>query len=179
VQVVEDPGGERPDTWRTHRACLDAMPARATHLLVLQDDALLCRRFATRLREAVRERPDDLLALFTPGFPFLARRLEQHRRRGDRFAPLAPAAFVPLVGLLYPRQHVEALIAYVDGSSWPSARRMGTADDAVVAGYVRANRLTVQALVPSIVDHDDGLPSISKASHRAGVHRRAAFFADR
>jgi hypothetical protein len=177
VQVVEDPGGERPDTWRTHRACLDAMPARASHLLVLQDDAIVCGRFAARLREAVRAHPEQLLALFVPGFPFLARRLEQQRGRGEPFATLLPAAFVPLVALVYPRHHVEALRAYVDGSSWPRAHRMGTADDAVVAGYVRANRLSVIATVPSLVDHDDSVPSISKPSHRAGPHRRAAIFA--
>ena len=144
---------------------------------MLQDDALLCEDFAARAVEAVAARPEALLALFTPGFPFMARRVEQQRRRGEAFADLPPAAFVPVVAMAYPRAHVEGLLAYSDGSRWPKATRMGTADDAIVAGYVRANRLSVVATVPSLVEHDDEVPSLAKPSHRQGKHRRAAWFA--
>lgn len=153
------------------------MPQDATHLLIVQDDALLCDDFARRALEAVTARPDALLALFTPGFPFMARRIEQQRRLGEAFAVLPPAAFTPLVAQIYPRAHVDGLLAYSDGSRWPRATRMGTADDAIVAGYVRANRLAVVATVPSLVEHMDEVPSIAKPSHRQGKHRRAAWFA--
>lgn len=153
------------------------MPDDATHLLVVQDDALLCEGFAARALEALTSRPDALIALFVPGFPFMARRVERQRLLGEAFADLPPAAFVPLVALSYPRVHVEGLLAYSDGSRWPRATRMGTADDAIVAGYVRANRLSVVATVPSLVEHDDDLPSLAKPSHRQGKHRRAAWFA--
>jgi hypothetical protein len=177
VQVVEDPGGDRPDTWRTHRACLEAMPEGASHLLVLQDDAALCQQFAGNLLAAVAERPEAIIALFVPGFPFLARRIEQHREKGEMFAVLPAAAFTPVVAIVYPRTHVEGLLAHTDGSRWPRARQLGTADDAVVAGYVRGLRLSVLATVPSLVDHRDDVPSVAKPSHRAGRHRRAALFA--
>lgn len=156
---------------------MEAMPAAASHLLIVQDDALLCEDFAARAVTAVTARPDVLLALFVPGFPFMARRVERQRLLGEAFADLPPAAFTPVVAMSYPRAHVEALLAYSDASRWPRATRMGTADDAIVAGYVRANRLSVVATVPSLVEHRDEIPSIAKPSHRQGRHRRAAWFA--
>jgi hypothetical protein len=153
------------------------MPEDASHMLVLQDDARLCERFATRVIEAIEEKPDAILVAFTPGFPFMARRLQQHHAKGEAFAVLPPAAFTPVVAIVYPRTHVEGLIAHTDGSRWPRARQLGTADDAIVAGYVRGLRLSVFATVPSLVDHRDEVPSVSKPSHRGGRHRRAALFA--
>lgn len=178
VEVVEDPGGAKPDTWRTHRACLEAMPARATHLLVIQDDAVPCAGFARRVRLVVREHEQAIVALFTPGFPFMARKLEAARRRGVGSTDLPQAAFTPVVAIVYPRAHVEGLLAYTSQDRWPRARRLGTADDAIVAGYVRANRLTVMATVPCLVDHDDRVASIAKPSHRPGAHRKAALLAE-
>lgn len=154
------------------------MPADSSHLLVIQDDALPCARFAERLIAAVAERPDSIVAAFVPGFPFLSKRLAKAQIDGETFATLLPAAFVPVVAVVYPRAHVEGLLAYTDGSRWPRARRMGTADDAIVAGYVRANRLSVMATCPSLADHRDDVDSIAKPSHRSGKHRRAALFAD-
>lgn len=133
-----------------------------------------CERFAGLITAAVAERPDVIVAAFVPGFPFLLRNLEAHRRRGEAFAVLPPCAFTPTVATTYPRMHVEGLLAYTSAERWPNARRLGTADDAVVAGYVRANRLTVVAPVPTLCDHRDEVPSLSKPSHRAGPGRRAA-----
>lgn len=180
VQVVEDPGGPKPDTWRTHRACLEAMPAEATHLIVVQDDAIPCRDFATRAWGALTLKPDAIVVFFTPGFPFMLRRFEQHRRKGDVFAVLPPAAFTPVVALAYPRAHVDGLLSHTDPALWSPAKRqrLGTADDAILAGYVRSNRITVLATLPCLVDHRDDVASISKPSHRSGAHRRAVCFID-
>lgn len=175
---MTDPGGDAPDTWRTHRACLEAMPEPATHLLVIQDDAVPCEAFTARATAAVDQHPEALVALFVPGFPFMARRLVQARDLGESSAVLPVAAFTPVVAIVYPRLHVDGLLAFTDRARWPHARQIGTADDAIVAGYVRANRIDVIATVPSLVDHRDDIPSISKVSHRPGKQRRAALFAE-
>lgn len=156
------------------------MPGAATHLIVVQDDAIPCHGFATRTWGAVTLKPDAILALFTPGFPFLQRKVDHARRLGDAFFALPPAAFVPLVAIVYPRGHVEGLLAHTDATHWPRAKiqRLGTADDAILSGYVRGLRIQALATCPSLVDHRSDIPSVSKPSHRDGAHRRAAWFVD-
>jgi hypothetical protein len=173
VEVVTDPGGKRPDPWRCYRLCLRAMPDRATHLLVIQDDALPVDEFADRCRRAVEARPRDMLALFVPGFGFMLRRLRADAKDGEPFVPLPRAAFVPVVALVIPRLHVEGLLAFTDPESWPTPR-LGTADDAILEAYRRQAKAQIMATVPCLVDHDDGVPSIAKPAHRPGPHRRAA-----
>lgn len=156
------------------------MPAHATHLIVVQDDAIPCANFATRTWGAVTLQSDAILVLFVPGFPFLKRKVDRARMLGEPFMVLPSAAFVPLVGIVYPRVHVDGLLAHTDASQWPRAKpqRLGTADDAILASYVRGLRLHAVATCPSLVDHRSDVPSVSKPSHRDGAHRRAAWFVD-
>lgn len=172
--AVTDPGGKRPSSWRTHRACLETIPADATHLLVLQDDAIVCDRFGEAVRAAVRERPDTILCLFVPGFAPVALDVNKARKRGDRWMPWTLRSFVPVVGTIYPAAHARALVEFAD------ARKLGPhrADDAIVAAYVRAYRVPVFATVPCLVEHDDDCVSVMRMPvGRRSRHRVAAWFA--
>lgn len=179
VQIVtDDVTGHRPDTWRAHRACLEAMPEGASHLLVVQDDARPCDNFAARTVELLEEAPGRIVCLFAPGFAFLTRRLQQAAQKGATLMELPQVAFVPCVAIVYPAATVAGLLEFVDGRSWPKANRVGMADDGVIADYCRARRVRPLVAVPSLVDHRDDVPSIAKPSHHRGGHRRAALFAD-
>lgn len=177
VASVEDPGGETADTWRAHAAVLRSMPAEATHLLALQDDAIACDRFHVHVEDLAATAPDRIVALFTPGFSHLTRRVQAARMSGERLIRFPVGAFVPLVGILYPAAEVEGLLSFASGEAWPRARRVARADDGVVAEYVRTFRLEVLATVPSLVEHRSDLVSITRPGHRDGAHRRAAWFA--
>lgn len=97
---------------------------------------------------------------------------------GERWMLFPSAAFVPLVAIAYPAVVVERFLAFTNPDVWPSARRVPPADDSVVCHFARRSRLEVWATVPCLVDHRDDVPSLVKATHRPGPHRRAAAFVD-
>lgn len=62
VLVIKDTRREGP--WPTYLRCLAAANG-ASHHLVLQDDLGLCRDFLLSIKEVIRRRPNDLIALYT------------------------------------------------------------------------------------------------------------------
>jgi hypothetical protein len=176
VRVIPDPNPDGLiDPWRTHRACLEAMPSDATHLCVLQDDALPADNFHAKLCAALEQHPDTLISLFTPGFSYLAKQMREAHARHEQFTPLAVRAFVPLVAVLYPRAIIDGLLEWADARfNERNRRQLRGADDGIVALYCRQTRLQPLLIVPSIVQHDDGVGTIGKPHRRAGPHRRAA-----
>lgn len=151
------------------------MPARASHLLVLQDDALPVTGFAQKLAASLTERPADVLCLFTPGFNKLRVEVAKAHAAQLSYLPLQVGAFVPCVAISYPRRFVGELLDWVDHrSSDRQQNQLRGADDGVLALYCRVKRIRPLLLVPSIVEHDHLIPSIGKEHRRAGPHRRAA-----
>lgn len=175
VQVVEDPGAsEKPDHWRSHRACLEAMPEDATHLFVVQDDVLPRDTLEQRLEAALVRYPETVLLGFVPGFPRERRIQMLAQKAGQQFAPFIFGAYVPTVAIVYPRAVVDGLLAWADQPGGDRHRRpLRGADDGIVAYYCRARRIRPLAMVPCAVEHDDTAASIGKAMRR-GSHRRAA-----
>jgi hypothetical protein len=168
VQVVADPGGHPPHSpWRTHRLCLASMPANATHLLVLQDDAIPQPDFLPRLEQALADHPEQIICLFVPGFPREKRLMGLAAEAGARYMQFRPSGWLPLVAVVYPREVVAALLA------WTANPRVRGADDAIVARFCRVRRLSPMVLVPCAVDHDESVPRVGYAVRR-GLHRRAA-----
>ncbi len=175
VQVVTDPGAnEKPDHWRSHRACLQAIPDDATHLLVLQDDVFPQPTFKERLAEALERYPETVLLAFVPGFPRERRIQMVAHAAKQRFAPFIVGAFVPTVAVVYPRAVIDGLLAWADTSTGDRHRRpMRGADDGILAHYCRSRRIHPVAMVPCAVEHDHTAESIGKPMRR-GSHRRAA-----
>jgi hypothetical protein len=175
VQAVADPGGAKPSAWRTHRACLEALPPDATHLLVLQDDAWPCDRFHQRALAVLEEKPARIVSLFVPGFSHIRRQVNIARKKGSRWIDLDARGFVPIVAVVYPADTVAAILTFADTIRMPLVR----ADDAVIASYCRATRTFPAAPLPSLVEHRDELPSVMRMPYGRGQpHRVAAWFAD-
>lgn len=176
VEIVTDPGpANRTDAWRAHRACLEALPDHATHLLVIQDDALPRQDLRPRLFAAVQAHPDQLLLGFVPGFGAERKRFMLARQARATLAPFETASYVPTVCILYPRRLVRELLHWADHGRDVYRRPMRGADDGVLANYFRVKRIRppALALVPCACDHDESLMPIGK-THRTGPHRRAA-----
>jgi hypothetical protein len=175
VQVVTDPGHEeKPDHWRSHRACLEQMPEDASHLFVVQDDILPRLDLTARIVEALERYPESVLLTFVPGFP-RERRLQMlaHAQK-QRFYPFIVGAYVPTVAIIYPRAVVEGLISWADENRGDRHRRpMRGADDGILAHYCRSRRIHPVAMVPCAVEHDHTAESVGKPMRR-GSHRRAA-----
>ncbi len=171
--LVIDPGGPKTSTWRTHRLCLESIPDDATHLLVVQDDAWPCDRFAEAVHAAVAEKAESILCLFAPGAGPVARGFGMARRSGSRWMQWRISAYLPLVAVVYPAGLARQIPAFADAKRF----HVGRADDAVVGAFVRAHKLQAWAAVPCLVEHRDELVSVMRMPNGRGApHRVAAWF---
>lgn len=178
VVTDPDPTAHVRSPWRTYRACLDAIPADATHLLVIQDDAVPCRDFAATLVRVIAARPDDALCLFTPGIGLLARAIMDACSRDERWVELPSREWCPVVALVLPRRMVDDLRAWAAGKNLPAWER---SDDALMGRFCRESGRRVWATMPSLVDHADDVPSLVGNPAFAGLNpgRVAACWAGR
>jgi len=175
VEVITDPGADtKPDHWRSHRACLEAMPDDAEHLFVMQDDVLPSATLHARVAHALERYPEGVLLAFVPGFPRERRLQMLANAAGHHFYAFTVGAYVPTVAIIYPRAVVDGLLHWADNTNGDRHRRpLRGADDGILAHYCRVRRIRPFALVPCAVEHDHTAESIGKAMRR-GSHRRAA-----
>lgn len=156
-QVVIDPDPTGPPSpLRTAKRAWAAVAEGATHHLVLQDDVVPMRGFASHLRRVVAERPHDGIALFvhwkSPHNAYLVRRAAA---AGAGWATLPPAEWTPTLGLLLPSQDARALAAYL--ARLPDEL---LDDDDFVTPLCVKRGIRVLATVPHLVEHADE-PSLS------------------
>lgn len=176
-QVIRDPdptGDRHP--WRTYRLALETTPKWATHRVILQDDVTPCQGFPVLLRQAIRARPDRIIALCVCGRPTVAARdVLRARDRGDAWILLHRNQWVPTIALVWPTRIIRPALAWIAEQNWP---REFYADDEIVGRVTRGLREPVLATVPSLVQHDDIVPSLIGKKNRAGADpgRVAALF---
>lgn len=154
------------------------MPETASHLLVLQDDALPVPGFASVYLRTLEQHPDAVLCLFTPGFRYLHKLALEVQRAGMSLTPMRVGSFVPCVAISYPRSFVHSILEWADQYEVDGRHRpLRGADDGILARYCRTARIQPLLMIPSIVEHDDTIDSIGKAHRRTGAHRKAALLA--
>lgn len=150
------------DPWTTYMDCLSfaeicADGADATHLVIVQDDALLVPSFYERLLDHVAERPLDVLCCYVPNQPaYMARVVHQAFSAGRRFADLPGGMFVPLVCTCWPVATAADCLIWEEGQATARQRRC---DDAQVARYLARRKQFAVGIVPSLADHDELTPS--------------------
>lgn len=166
-----------PDPWAGYRNCLGDLP-ECSHVLIVQDDAQPCRNFAPAVEQIAQRHPDSPVCLFLGTLPSpvaaQARRVMKNNKR--RYLPFMNAAFVPLVCVLWPRHKAQEFLHWTHGS-----HRITRADDANVARWMIRTRQVVQVTVPSLVEHDDFVPSVKGGrDHTPGAEgwRHALFLAE-
>ena len=149
--VIPDPGGEKPNPWRAYLACLRALELDADSLCVIQDDAIVCRDFPAVLDLVAARHPDVPLVLFVPGVGLHRRRILDACAEGKRFVQMSTAnTFLPCVAILWPRECVEAILAYEAATPFSKP-----ADDGCLGRWCEVTRTKVLATVPSLVEHPD------------------------
>jgi hypothetical protein len=160
VVVCVDDGDGPPNPWRGHLACLEAFSSeikKNSHLVVIQDDALVCEAFECHLHCALEAEPDAVLVLFLAGYPRLsaitARRAYD---AGDDFSPIHQRDCVPVVGVSYPAELVADVLAWSAGYRG----RVSRSDDFMLGQWARQRKVRVLATVPSLVEHPDDVPSL-------------------
>ncbi len=177
VEIVGDPDPEaQPSAWRTYRAALELTPPDVTHRLILQDDALVCQQFGPTLLAAIEAQPDAMLVLCVCGQPKLAaKRVLSSCWDGLSWAILDIHLWVPAIAVVWPVRMIEPALRYVDAQRFPHGM---TADDEIIGHIARALGETVLATVPSLVEHDDDVVSLTGRWKHGNPDRRAACFMD-
>jgi hypothetical protein len=140
-----------PDPWGGYRRCLTD-PPDCTHLLIIQDDAIPVPGFADVLPQIAQ---NDPVCLWISNSPANAAGRARRAHGKQPYVPLGPAPFVPLVAVLWPRQ------AAIDFLEWSeTASQITRADDGNAGRWMRQTRRQFMVCVPSIVEHDDCVPSV-------------------
>ena len=164
-----------PNPWENYRRCLDYQ-GDASHLLIVQDDAIPAPGFSAAVEKIAERHPDDPVCLFLGAFPASTATLVRRAKPTVRYVPLTQSSFMPLVCVLWPVAVARSFLTWSEGS-----RRMTRADDGNAARWLRATRQQVWVSVPSLVQHDDGQPSVKGGrSHVPWQEkwRQALFLAD-
>lgn len=148
---------ELRNPWETYRGCLRTtelwQPGEATHLLVMQDDALPVERFHERLAPLVAGRANDVLCLYVPQHPpYMGRAIHAAYGKGEAYAELPNGMFCPLVAAVWPLALVQDVLGW-----WQARpnRRPRRCDDALVAEWLRSRKRAAFGVVPSLVEHDE------------------------
>jgi hypothetical protein len=150
VEVVWD---RRHDRWDTGRRAWEAHDPDATHWLVLQDDALVCRDLIAGLTAAIEHVPDECIVS-----PYVGTR----RPLADRVeaavveAGEVGAAWIVMqalnwgVGILAPTWTIPEMLEWCDTEPYPMYdRRVGRY-------YLRVLHWHTWCTWPSLIDHHGG-----------------------
>lgn len=159
VKVVEHTS-QPPDPWAGYKRCLEDLPD-CSHVLIIQDDAIPVPGFAEALPMIAASHPDRPVCLWMSAIPANAAMRARRAWGKQRYVPLGPSPFVPLVAVLWPRA------AAVRFREWAgTARGLTRADDGNAARWVRQTRTEFMVCVPSIVEHDDFTPTVKGGSRK-------------
>lgn len=114
-----------------------------------------CRNFAAGVEQIASSNPEVPVCLFLGGMP--AGTAAQARRAMGRktYVPLGASPFVPLVCVLWPVRVAQSFLYWAKG-----ARGLTRADDGNAAKWARRTKHPFLVTVPSLVQHNDGEPSV-------------------
>jgi hypothetical protein len=153
------------------RALRHGVDVRASHILIVEDDALPIPTFTSAVSQAIRQRPDQILGLYVGKARPIAKRVTEAVEQADRTG----ASWLTYTGLLWgvatvwPRNLARAYLREPDpGPDW---------DTRSVTPWCRAHNITVAYTWPSLVDHGGDGGSVirgrsrdaGRVAHRVGV----------
>ena len=157
--------------WPNARKCWEACPDDASHMLILQDDVLLCQDFYVGATRALRHRPNNAISFYAND-----KRIDEARAAGASWARL-PASHH--TGGIYgqaqciPAYFIKPLLRWWDNkpeghyTEYDDPRY----DDWILGQFLKKNRKEVWATVPSLVEHDCPSESLIGYSDRRKVAR--------
>lgn len=167
--VCYDPDPDNPirHPWRTYRHLLETADPEATHISVIQDDAIVCGRYAEAVELAVAARPDRILVFFVGGNPRPHALAVLNACRADRpWAELGLGPWLPVVANVWPREIAQELLDWDASHTWPPKF---ISDDERCGRFVQWRKINALASVPSLVEHPDVAVSLLGKKARGGA----------
>jgi len=172
AEVVWD---QRNDRWDTGRRSMLAYDPAATHHLVVQDDAIVCRDLVAGLEAALVHVPDRTpVCLYTGRLtPFAEQTTEVARRATDQGAAwLVMEGLHWGVGIVMPTELIDPMIR------WGDTRGKHIANyDKRISRWLGEQRISTWYPWPSLVDHRDS-PSMVPGRGSRGRHAHRFLGAD-
>lgn len=162
---------EPPNPWGGYQRCLSGIPD-CTHLLVIQDDTVVCRNFAAACHEVADAQPDAPICLFLGNMQMDTRQFAlRQASHGKPFVELCLSDFMPVVATMWPVGRAEAFLEWAQAQK--PRRIPDRSDDAVAGRWMRKKQMRVLATIPSLVEHPDDVHSFVRDVY--GM-RHALFF---
>jgi hypothetical protein len=159
------------DRWDTGRRSLLAHDPDATHHLVVQDDAIVCRDLVAGLERAVEFSGDRPVGLYVgkvkPHPEKVAREFRRARDAGSTWLQMEGPTWG--VGLVLPTGHIDEIVAYGD------RERAIDNYDSKIKWFYHHQAIPCWYTVPSLVDHRPVAENPSLIDGRTG-NRRAHLF---
>ena len=169
VQVVWD---QKNDRWDTGRRSLLAYDPDATHHLVVQDDALVCRDLVAGLERAVVHSQFHPVGLYVG----MVRPSAAQVGMAVRNAMFARSPWVKMegpwwgVGILLPTEHIPDIVKFGD-------QKASVANyDMKISRWYKTQNIDCWYTFPSLVEHRHGDGNPSLIPGRTGKGRRAHAF---
>jgi hypothetical protein len=166
-EVILDPDAATdPNPWRGYRRCLQNL-GDASHVLVVQDDAIGCRNLEAAVERIARKRPDTLTSLCVCGLSGRSsREFRRAQKEGRAWVAIDTRPALHVIALLWPAPLAREFLAWAveNEARLPGYRGVPRSDDAVVGAFVRLTRKQVWATVPSLFQHPDD--QVAVAGHR-------------
>lgn len=165
-----------PSPWAGYKQCLSEIPD-CSHLVVVQDDAQVCRNFGATVTKIAERHPSTPVVLFLAKNPVrTARDAAKAIKHGQRYVTVFIREFLPMVGVLWPREKALEFMEWAETGKLPGGHG-ARSDDAVAGRWMIQTRQRVLATVPSIVQHPGMEPSV-KGTANAATKWTALFFAE-
>ena len=170
VEVISHES-EPPNPWACYQKCLSFIPEEVTHILVIQDDAIVCDKFPLAVNQIATAYLDNPVCLFLGGLPKKTGAAAlRAMKEGRHYCQVHRYDFVPVVAVLWPKEKAQEFLAWAEHSQipgWPNPR----SDDAVVGSWMRHTKQAIYATCPSLVEHPDDVPSTVGKRARAGADK--------
>lgn len=156
--------------WRGYVKCLT--DPVGTHLVVIQEDAVLCREFAATCERVAEAHPTVPVCLFVPGVLGETSRLIWRAQRSSKHVcNLAFRDLMPVVAVLWPVEKAQHVLEWASRTDIAGVRRPYASDDAVCGAWRRSTKQTVLCTVPSLVEHPDDIPSTWGSRAKGGMDK--------
>lgn len=163
---------ERNDRWDTGRRSLLAYDPGASHHLVVQDDAIVCRDLVAGLERIAKVAGAHPVGLYMgrvrPNRPRVQRQVDQARRAKTPWVTM-PGPWWG-VGIMLPTDDIEAVVSFGD-----QRRDIGNYDRKIGRFYER-RKIDCLYTAPSLVEHRHGRGNPSLIAGRTALNRRAWWF---
>lgn len=152
-----------PNPWLGYKLALQRGlqdPTNATHVLVLQDDVVVCRNLTPALDRIIEIVPDDCVTLFHSYLPNNNKvALLKALTYGPPLIRSKYAKFWPVLCVLWPRAKAEHFLLWSETAKLPGGHRVAS-DDAVFGEWGRRHQETLWITVPSLIEHPDQVESL-------------------